>query len=230
MSLALLKRPIGTTETLRWETEAADDAQAPPRVHTGPPPRSRYHPTVDLQANALDDALVAAFVAGDERSLKQIYDATSRLVYSFCRRSVGADQAPDVTQEVYVAVWRSRERYRPESGTLTGWIMGIARYKTIDALRASGRRPKLDSSAEPEDHGMPAEDIEAMSQTMLVAEALEELPERARQAVELAFWSDLSHSEISERTGVPLGTVKSDIRRGLERLRKHLEGLDAGGS
>lgn len=186
----------------------------------------RYAPSVAAEEPTPEDPIAAAFVAGDEAALKDLYEATSRLVYSFCRRSVGTDAAADVTQEVYVAAWRSRERFRPESGTLTGWLMGIAKYKVIDALRASGRRPQTDDGAEPEDHGAPEEGIEAMSQRMLIAEALSELPDRARQAVELAFWSDLTHTEISERTGVPLGTVKSDIRRGLDRLRRHLEGFD----
>jgi RNA polymerase sigma-70 factor (ECF subfamily) len=195
-----------------------------PRSVAAPP--ARYAPSVAVEEQTLDDRVGVAFAAGDEAALKELYDATSRLVYSFCRRSVGPDAAADVTQEVYVAAWRSRERYRPEAGTLTGWVMGIAKYKVIDALRASGRRPQLDDGAEPEDHGEAEEGIEAMSQRMLIAEALSELPDRARQAVELAFWSDLTHNEISDRTGIPLGTVKSDIRRGLDRMRRHLESFD----
>jgi RNA polymerase sigma-70 factor (ECF subfamily) len=190
-------------------------------------PRTRYSRTVPVAEESIDTAVVAAFVNGDQAALKAVYDETSRLVYSYCRRSLGNDAAADVTQEVYVAAWRSRERYRPESGTLTGWLMGIARFKTIDALRASGRRPRTDSDGEPEDMGSPEEGIEEMGQRMLVAEALRQLPERSRRAVELAFWSDMTHSQISEETGIPLGTVKSDIRRGLERLRQHLEGFDA---
>ena len=190
-------------------------------------PSSGYGRNVAGTQEALDQSVVAGFMDGDQASLKALYDETSRLVYSFCRRSLGNDAAADVTQEVYVAAWRSRHRYKPESGTLTGWLMGIARFKTIDALRAAGRRPKTDDGGEPEEMGTPEEGIEDMGQRMLVAEALRQLPERSRKAVEMAFWSDMTHSQISEATGIPLGTVKSDIRRGLDRLRKHLEGFDA---
>jgi len=194
------------------------------------PRAAEYHAPVDSPATVLDEGVVEAFVAGDEAALRQLYDATSRLVFSFCRRSVGADLAPDVAQEVYVAAWKSRERYRPEQGSLTGWLMGIARFKTIDALRSGSRRPQLADSEQPEDQGVDEHRIDGMAQRMLVADALGRLPERARQMVELAFYEELTHTEISERTGVPLGTVKSDIRRGLDRLRQHLEGFDASGS
>jgi len=187
----------------------------------------RYAAVVDQSPTLLEESVVAGFAAGDEAALKDLYDATSRLVFSYCRRSLGTDGAADATQEVYVAAWRSRDRYRPEKGSLTGWLMGIARFKVIDALRASGRRPEVADHAEPEDQGRVAEGIEATAQRMLVADALDQLGERARQMVELAFYDDLTHTEISERTGVPLGTVKSDIRRGLDRLRRHLEGFDA---
>jgi RNA polymerase sigma-70 factor (ECF subfamily) len=190
----------------------------------------RYDAPVDSPGTALDESVAAAFAAGDETALRSLYDATSRLVYSFCRRSLGADLAADVTQEIYVAAWRSRDRFRPEQGSLTGWLMGIARFKTIDALRAAGRRPLVADGEEPEDRGSEEVRITDVAQRMLIADALAQLPERAKQMVELAFYEELTHTEISERTGVPLGTVKSDIRRGLERLRSYLEGFDASGS
>jgi RNA polymerase sigma-70 factor (ECF subfamily) len=191
---------------------------------------ARYDAPVESPGTTLDETVVDAFSAGDEAALRSLYDATSRLVYSFCRRSLGADLAADVTQEIYIAAWRSRHRYRPEQGSLTGWLMGIARFKTIDALRAAGRRPLTAEGEEPEDRGSEESRISDVAQRMLVADALAQLPERARQMVELAFYDELTHTEIAERTGVPLGTVKSDIRRGLERLRSYLEGFDASGS
>lgn len=216
---ALLERPVPPPQA---------PSAGPPAMEALAP--GHYSAPVDHQAIALDDTVVDGFMAGDEAALAELYDATSRLVFSFCRRSVGHDHAADVTQEVYVAAWRSRDRYRPDLGSITGWVMGIARFKSIDALRKLGRRPLEDELAEPGDQGSPAEGIESMAQRMLVAEALTQLPERPRRMVELAFYDDLTHAEISERTGVPLGTVKSDIRRGLERLRRHLEGFDASGS
>jgi RNA polymerase sigma-70 factor (ECF subfamily) len=98
---------------------------------------------VDRARPTPDDDVVDAFVNGDESALKHLYDAHSRLVHSYCRRVVGADLAADVTQEVFIAAWKSRDRFRPDQGTLTGWIMGIARFKAIDATRARARRPQL---------------------------------------------------------------------------------------
>jgi len=201
----------------------------PPTLLQRPEPAG-YHAPVESAAPSVDEAIVAGFMAGDEDSLRLLYDATSRLVFGFCRRSLGNDAAADVTQEVYVAAWRSRERYRPERGTLTGWLMGIARFKMIDALRARGRQPVTDTSDAHPEAGQDETRIDDMAQRMVVGAALAELPERARSMVEMAFWQDMTHTEISETTGVPLGTVKSDIRRGLERLRRQLEGFDASGS
>ncbi len=189
-------------------------------------PASRYIAPVELTAEGAEEEIVAGFMAGDDRALKALYDSQSRLVHSYCRRVVGPDLAADVTQEVFLAAWRSRDRYRPESGSLTGWLMGIARFKAIDATRARARRPDpVDEMAA--EQGAPSGELEDMALRMLLTDALQQLPERARHMVELAFFEDLTHTEIAERTQQPLGTVKSDIRRGLERLRRHLEGFDA---
>ncbi len=175
----------------------------------------------------VDDPLVSGFVRGDERALRAVYDEHGRLVFSFCRRSLGPERAADATQEVFLAAWRSRERYRPTSGTLPGWLLGIARFKVIDILRSDGRAPLPRDVSE----GLePSESDEAMvnrtAEQMLLAEAISQLPDRAQRMVKLAFFEDLTQTQISERCDVPLGTVKSDIRRSLEKLRRHMEGFD----
>jgi len=172
------------------------------------------------------------FAAGDPSALEVIYAEHGALVHSFCRRSLDPARAADATQDVFLAAWRSRERYRPEAGTLAGWLIGIARFKVIDILRADGRQPSL--VAEPHSAGgeqvfdrtVDEAGLTGVAERMLVAEALEGLSERAREMVRLSFFEDLTHAQIAERTDVPLGTVKSDIRRGLEQMRRHLEGLD----
>lgn len=186
-----------------------------------------YSGRVDRIAGATDDALLAGFAAGDEAALKHLYDTHSRLVHSYCRRVVGADHAADVTQEVFLAAWRSRERYRAEAGSFTGWIMGIARFKAIDATRAKARRPDSAEEDTGVDEPTAVGEADDLAVRMLLTDALQQLPERARQMIELAFYEDLTHTEIAERTDQPLGTVKSDIRRGLERLRRNMEGFDA---
>lgn len=174
-------------------------------------------------------AIEAQFLADEQAGLKAAYDAYGSMIFSYCRRRLGYDASADATQEVFVAAWKSRARFDPSRGSLAGWLTGIARFKIVDSLRKSGRQP--DAVDDEILAGQPGDaskngDIDEIGEQMLVAEGLESLAPRARKAMELAFYSQLTHAEISEATGVPLGTVKSDIRRGLERLRRHLEGLD----
>lgn len=175
-------------------------------------------------------ALARRFAAGDPTALEAMYAEHGALVHSFCRRSLDPARAADATQDVFLAAWRSRDRYRPDAGTLAGWLVGIARFKVIDILRADGRQPRL--VADPQvgeavfDRTVDEAAVTDIAERMLVAEALDGLSERAREMVRLSFFEDLTHAQIAERTDVPLGTVKSDIRRGLEQMRRHLGGLD----
>lgn len=181
-------------------------------------------PAIQVMDDHVQDPVAAAFVGGEADALDRLYAAHSRLVFSYCARSLGRDRAADVTQEVFIAAWRSRERYRPERGALAGWLMGIARYKVIDATRANQRTPvPVD---DPEPGAEAADSLDGLAERYLIDDALSQLSDRARRMVELAFFHDLTHQQIAEQEGVPLGTVKSDIRRGLDRLRRHLEGFD----
>lgn len=181
----------------------------------------------------VDQAPTAAafdLATGGEAALRAAFEAHGRLVHGFCRRAVGADDAHDVTQEVFLAAWRHRHRFDPERGTVAGWLIGIARNQVLDTLRRRTRRPQLavGDVIELGDTPEEVERIDQIAERLLVAEALEMLPERSRRAVELAFWHGLTHAEIAERCDMPLGTVKSDIRRALARLRDHLEGAGVG--
>lgn len=183
--------------------------------------------TDGVDERARDESIARALALGDRSALADAYDAHGRLVFSYCRRSLSPERAADATQEVFLAAWRSRERYRADRGSLAGWLLGIARFKVIDAMRADGRSPiPRDPSIGSDTMGVADIDITSTAERMLLAEAIEALPERAREMVRLAFFEDLTHTQISERCSVPLGTVKSDIRRSLERLRRHLEGFD----
>jgi RNA polymerase sigma-70 factor (ECF subfamily) len=195
-------------------------------------PTTRAEPS-DVEAvlersDELDEACVRRFVEGDPGALKTIYDTHSSLVYSYCRRSLGPELAADATQEVFLAAWRSRSSYRPESGSVPGWLMGIAKFKVIDSLRSSGRAPTpSDPTVTEQTQARVGDDaVTRTAERMLLAEAISKLPERAQQMVRLAFFEDLTQTQIAERTNTPLGTVKSDIRRSLERLRRDLEGFD----
>jgi len=173
---------------------------------------------------SLASALEADFALGAEHVLKAAYDNYGSFVYSLCRRSVDDAAAADITQEVFIAAWRNRHRYDTQRGGLGSWLAGITRNKIIDHFRAAGREDRRVDKAKSELR--PSEptqqDIDAIAQRMLLADAMDDLPTRSRDVISLAFFDDLTHVEIAERTGIPLGTVKSDIRRGLERLRHGL--------
>lgn len=171
---------------------------------------------------AVDEA-EASFARGDPDALRAAYDAHGSIVYTYCARTLGPDQARDVTQEVFLAAWRARERYDATRGSLAGWLMGIAKNKIVDQLRANGRCVSTVGGDDVLETVVSVEQVSELADRMLVADAVEHLPERARRIVELAFYEDLTHSQIAERTNLPLGTIKSDIRRGLARMRRHLE-------
>lgn len=179
-----------------------------------------------LSAATVADTLADRFKAGDESALAEVYAEHGRLIYSFCRRTLGPERAEDVTQEVFFAAWKSCARYSPASGSIAGWLMGIARFKVIDLYRVEARHPLAGEAAQAIEHGTESAGVEHTALRMLLADALATLPERSRQMVEHAFLHDLTQSQIAERFGIPLGTVKSDIRRGLDRLRRHMEGFD----
>jgi len=185
-----------------------------------------------MRARTSSDDVEDAFVAGDRDALRRVFDLHQRAVHSYCRRFL-PEQAADVTQEVFLAAWRSRQRFDPATGSLAGWLMGIARFKVIDELRRSYRTDSVASGDLTEraqlEGRRPSDDpaIDLMATRILVSEALQRLDEPGCSWIRMAFMEGLAHSEIADRTGVPLGTVKSTIRRGLARMRRDLEAFDA---
>ena len=184
-------------------------------------------------------ALDEDFAAGKPDALEAAYRRYGAVVHSFARRAAGPEAADEVTQDVFLAAWRSSTRYDPARGSLGGWLMGIARHKATDALRARGRASDrlARAAADPLGAGVATTGTEGaaggrssdagLAERLMVADALGRLRPEVREVVELAFYSDLTHEQIAERTGRPLGTVKSQIRRSLTALRRHLEGIDA---
>lgn len=183
---------------------------------------ARYDRRVTTAEVPVGHDVETAFVRGDDDALRRAYDEYGRLVYSFCARSLDGERAKDVTQEVFLSAWRARERYNPDKGRLGAWLMGIARNRVIDNVRSEKRHSDRRADEDSVDLATEAE-VERTSDQMLVADALRELPERSREVIMLAYFHDLTHPQIAERTNIPLGTVKSDIRRGLARIRRHLE-------
>jgi RNA polymerase sigma-70 factor (ECF subfamily) len=167
--------------------------------------------------------LVSAIRSGDEQAMARLYERYSSIVYSVALRVLGnAEAAEDVLQEVFMQIWRTPDLFDATRGSLPGWLAVITRNRAIDSLRK--RRPEANISdvvvcVEPDlvggaDRGRALETIRG---------ALGGMSPPQRSALEMAFFEGLSHNEIAEKTGEPLGTIKTRIRAGLVTLRKALK-------
>jgi RNA polymerase sigma-70 factor (ECF subfamily) len=179
-----------------------------------------------------DDVLSVAsrLVAGDEAALEEIYDRWSALVHTFALRALqDAHDAEDVTQQVFVAAWRSRHTLTPSPAALPAWLIGIARHKVADvrAARARDAQRVAGVASLPDSPGAAGQqsDDDGVAERLVVRQAVEELTDPRRTILFLAFWEERSHTEIADRVGLPLGTVKSHVRRGLIQLHQTLEGV-----
>ncbi len=166
----------------------------------------------------LEDRLVV----GDESVLRDMFDEYGTLVLGICRKLVG-NEAEDLVQQVFLAAWKGRDRFDPSKGSLPAWLSGIARFKAIDHLRAAARRPSS-PTADVDEMGSVEPQVNQVVDRMVLLAALESLPNARREVVELGFFHELSHPEIADRLDLPLGTVKSHMRRGLEALQRELRG------
>jgi RNA polymerase sigma factor (sigma-70 family) len=185
-------------------------------------------PVTDGIRQSTDDevALAERFRAGDETVLRQVYDRYGGLVYRLGMACLSSHHdAEDVTQATFVAAWRGRGTYDPDRGTLAGWLLGIARRQVVDRVRALQRDHGIASAAARTVDTHFAEELvpERVVDRLVVLDELRQLSDEQRRVVELAFFDDLTHVQIAGVTGLPLGTVKSHLRRGLTRLRNRWE-------
>lgn len=172
-------------------------------------------------------ALAREFSRGDEAALAAVYARWSPLVYTLALRSLGnVPDAEDVTQRVFVAAWKGRGSF-DGTRSLPAWLVGIARNKIADAHAGRARTRELDAHLAASAPPHPIDEQVDLADRLLMADEIARLEPDARRVVVLAFYDDLTHQQIAEKTGLPLGTVKSHIRRSLERMRTHLEVTNA---
>jgi RNA polymerase sigma factor (sigma-70 family) len=179
---------------------------------------------VSLDATASDEQILEAVGRGDDDALGVLYDRFGRLAYGLAYRIL-RDQAlaEDAVQEAFLTVWRSADAYKRERAKPSTWILTVVHRRAVDLVRREQRRRGEPLEAAPEPTAGPAdEDASLRDRRTAVQSALRELPDDQRQALELAYYGGLTQSELAERLGVPLGTVKSRMFAGLGRMRELL--------
>ena len=205
--------------------------QEPARV------RVRYSRVVNWQDRS-DPELMQAISQREVRAFEALYDRYSRLVFSTAYRVLGdAHSAEDVVQDVFVRLWRKPESYVEERGRFLGWMLSVTRNRAIDEVRSRRRRPLNESQVgDPDDRGSLSDETaseaatremagaELVDQREMVRAALKDLPDEQRLAIELAHYGGFTQAEIAERLSTPLGTVKTRIRLGMQKMRVALEG------
>ncbi len=184
-------------------------------------------------ARQRDAVLVARMAASDAGALAELYDRYARPVYSYLHRICGDPQAAeDLLQEVFFRAWRQAGMFDGTRGAFVSWVMSIAHNMAIDEVRKRRRRPQKADSEDPElmlasvpDTGLNVEDevwLGALRET--IDGAMATLPTAQREAIELTYFRGLTQREIAEQLGEPLGTIKTRMRLGMQKLRDQLEG------
>jgi len=182
-----------------------------------------------------DDQLVARVANGDAAALATLYDRYVRQCFGLALRLVGDPQlAEEIVQEVFLKLWAQPTRYSPQKGQFVSWLLSVVHHRSIDELRRRSRTEvPLDTSetqslldTEASDDPDLGDQVWLAEMRQTVRQALAGIPENQRQVLEMAYYGGLSQSEIATRLGQPLGTVKTRMRSGLQRLRDLLSSLN----
>ena len=181
-----------------------------------------------------DEELVAQLSRQDMEAFEALYDRYGNLVYSVSLRILGdVHAAEDVVQEVFLRVWRKPDHYDTARGRFVTWLLSVARNRAIDEQRSRGRRLRFEVGSSPLDgegpQGDEADDPALVAllsdERSAVRRALVDLPPEQRSAIELAYYGGLTQQEIARALDEPLGTVKTRIRLGMQKMRAALAGL-----
>ncbi len=186
-----------------------------------------------------DEALIQAIANGQSAALGVLYDRYGRLVFSLAYRILNdKSAAEEITQEVFLQIWAKAGTFQSGLGKVSTWLTSVTRHRAIDDLRRKrirpeGHRAEWDLAEDGDDPqfvdplNVPAQ-VELSIQNRAIRQAISLLPKDQQQALALAFFHGLSHQEIAETTGVPLGTIKTRIRLGMQKLRQTLELINLG--
>lgn len=175
-------------------------------------------------AHLSDEALVALVARGDEGALAELYDRVGRIAYGLALRVLRDERhAEDAVQEAFLQVWRSAATFRAERAKASTWILTLIHRRAVDVVRREQPRRAEPLDAAPHESG---DDVEEEAWLRLrrtrVQEALKRLPDKQREALELAYYGGFTQSELADRLGEPLGTIKSRMFSGLATLRELL--------
>ena len=172
-----------------------------------------------------DGNLLERIAEGDNAAFDMLYRRFARPLYGLALRMLrDRSRAEDAVQETFAAIWRSAASYRPERGPGAPWLYAVARNAIVDRARARGETTFADPPEVVASDAGPDERAEAAYVSWRVHRAVQELPDHERQVLELAYWGDMSQSEVARFLDIPLGTVKTRTRSGLARLADLLEG------
>jgi RNA polymerase sigma factor (sigma-70 family) len=182
------------------------------------------------RAETPDDALLLRVGAGDERAFRELFARYAPVAHALAFRLVRQAQvAEEIVQEAFLAVWRTPERFDPARGSVRSWLMGTVHHRAVDAVRreqAQRRRAEQAAALVPRVAEDPTDDvlsaIDLPRERRLVQKALAGLPDEQRDVIRRMYFDGMSQSQIAERTGLPLGTVKSRTLLAMRRLRTHL--------
>lgn len=166
-----------------------------------------------------ETSLLERIARGDATAVSLFVERYTPLVWTLARRQLGAHAAEDVVQEVFLALWQGAERFDPTLSSEAGFVLTVARRRIIDLRRRAGRAPVSEELGEPTDPHDALEPIELSDEARKAEAALATLAPGQREVLRLALVEGLTHSEVAERLELPLGTVKSHVRRGLARVR-----------
>ncbi|HLC29077.1 MAG TPA: sigma-70 family RNA polymerase sigma factor [Dehalococcoidia bacterium] len=175
-----------------------------------------------------DEELMQRLVYRDLRAFRALFDRYGNLVYSAALRVVrDAQIAEDMVQEIFLRIWRKPESYVAQRGRFVTWLTSVTRNRAVDEIRSRGRRFRHETaSPEEQERELPAPDtndpaltVELADQRRLILAALAQIPQEQRQIIELAYFGGFTQQEIAQRLSQPLGTVKTRIRLGMQKLR-----------